>query len=329
MEYLWIFWTVLGTAAFLILAAFVTAYICFYMVFYVPKKKYRMTADEIRHLETAEPQIPEGEIYEVFREDMLRWTYANRERDFKRVEIVNKEGLTLRGKFYEYAPGAPINIIFHGYRGWAERDLNGGVFRCAAMGHSALLVDHRGAGLSDGKIITFGVKEVEDCIEWINFVHRELDPEAKILLGGVSMGAATVMMAAGRPDLPECVVGVLEDCGYSSAREIIKKVVREMKLPADLLYPFIKLGAKVYGRFDLDATPPIEAVKRARVPVLFIHGDTDDFVPCDMSRRCYEACTAPKEFVVIPGAGHGLAYPVDPDGYAKAAKAFFEKHAGV
>lgn len=329
MEYAWILWTVLGVAAFLAFAVLLTAYICFYMTFYVPKKKYRMTDAEITRLETADPMIPEGEIYEVYREDMLRWTYANRARDFKRVSIISKDGLTLRGKFYEYAPHAPINIIFHGYRGWAERDLNGGVFRCAAMGHSALLVDHRGSGLSDGKVITFGVKEAEDCIEWVKFVHSELDPEAKILLGGVSMGAATVMMAAGHPDLPDCVVGVLEDCGYSSAEEIIKKVVREMKLPADLAYPFIKLGAKVYGHFDLDATPPIEAVKHSRVPVFFIHGDTDDFVPCDMSRRCYEACNAPKELVVVKGAGHGLAYPVDPDGYAKAAKAFFEEHAGV
>ncbi len=329
MEHLWILWVLLGVAAFLTFAVFLTAYICFAMTFYVPKKKKYMTDEEIHRFETAEPQIPEGEIYEVFREDMLRWTYANRARDFKRVSITTKDGLTLRGKFYEHAPHAPINIIFHGYRGWAERDLNGGVFRCAAMGHSALLVDHRGSGLSDGKVITFGVKEVEDCIAWVHFVHRELDPEAKILLGGVSMGAATVMMAAGREDLPDCVVGILEDCGYTSAKEIIKKVVREMKLPADLLYPFIKLGARVYGHFDLDATPPIEAVKKARVPVLFIHGDTDDFVPCDMSRRCFDVCTSPKEFLVIPGAGHGLAYPVDPDGYAQAAKAFFEKHAGV
>lgn len=329
MEHSWILWVVLGVAAFLAFATLLTAYICFYRVFFVPKKKKRMTDTEIERLETAEPQIPHGEIYEVYREDMLRWIYANRARDFKRVSIVTKDGLTLRGKFYEHAPHAPINIIFHGYRGWAERDLNGGVFRCAAMGHSALLVDHRGSGLSDGKVITFGIKEAEDCIEWVRFVHSTLDPEAKILLGGVSMGGATVMMASGHPDLPDCVVGVLEDCGYSSAEEIIKKVVREMKLPPNLLYPFIRLGAKVYGHFDLDATSPIEAVKHARVPVLFIHGDTDDFVPCDMSRRCFETCTAPKELLVIHGAGHGLAYPVDPDGYAKAAKAFFEEHAGV
>lgn len=325
MEHAWILWTVLGVAAFLVFAALLTAYICFYITFFVPKKKYRMTREDVDHLLTAEPQIPKGEIYEVFREDMVGWIHAIRAMNPRQVSITSHDGLTLRGRFYEYAPGAPVEILFHGYRGCAERDLNGGVFRCAALGHSALLVDHRGSGTSDGNIITFGVLETEDCLRWINFVRGHIHPHADIFLGGVSMGAATVMMASGR-ELPENVKGILADCGYSSAKEIIKKVVREMKLPADLLYPFIKLGARIFGHFDLDATPPIEAVKHARVPMIFLHGNTDDFVPCDMSRRCCEACAAPKRFVEIEGAGHGLAYPVDPEGYVEAVREFYHEN---
>ena len=322
MQHIWILWTALGLAVFLLFAVLLTAYICFYMVFYVPKKKKRMTQADIDTLMTATPVIPEGDIYEVYREDMVGWTYAIRQMNPKLFSIVSHDGLTLRGRFYEHQPNAPVEILFHGYRGSAERDLNGGVFRCASLGHSALLVDHRASGLSDGNIITFGVKEVEDCLLWIEFVREHFGKDTPIFLGGVSMGAATIMMASGK-NLPDNVKGILADCGYSSAKEIIKKVVREMKLPAHLLYPFIKLGARIYGGFNLDATPPVEAVKHSRVPIIFIHGDSDDFVPCDMSRACFEACTSPKAFALIKGAGHGLAYPVDKEGYVAVVKAFY------
>ena len=157
MEYLWILWTALGALGFLSVAVLLTAYICFYLVFYVPKRKRRMTREAIDALYAAEPDIPEGEIYEVYREDMVAWTYAIRAMNPKELSIVSRDGLTLRGRFYELTPDAPVEILFHGYRGHAERDLNGGVFRCAALGHSALLVDHRASGASDGKVITFGV----------------------------------------------------------------------------------------------------------------------------------------------------------------------------
>ena len=320
----WMIWTLVGVVAFLLFASLLTAYICFYMVFYVPKKKKRMTDKEIQALTTAPPDIPEGDIYEVYREDMVKWTLAIRAMNPQSFSIKSKDGLTLRARFYELSPGAPVEILFHGYRGHAERDLNGGVFRCFGLGHSALLVDHRASGCSDGKIITFGVKEAEDCLLWIDFVKAHFGQDVRIFLGGVSMGAATVMMASGK-NLPANVQGILADCGYSSAKEIIKKVIKDMRLPAGLLYPFVKLGARLYGGFDLDATPPIEAVKHSKTPIIFFHGDTDDFVPCHMSQECYEACASPKAFVVIGGAGHGLAYPVDKDGYVAAARAFYEE----
>jgi dienelactone hydrolase len=142
-----------------------------------------------------------------------------------------------------------------------------------------------------------------------------------LIIGGVSMGAATVMMASGE-ELPENVVCVMADCGYSTAREIIKKVVREMKLPENLVYPFIKLGARIYGHFDLEETSPIEAVARSKTPIVFIHGDNDDFVPHSMSVACFEACNAPKKLVTIEGAGHGLAFPVNGKKYVDSLREF-------
>lgn len=294
-------------------AAAVIAYICFRMAFYVPKT--RQNAEEY--------PLPEGEIYDPYRDSMIRWIQQTRQTPCREVSIRSFDGLTLRGKYYEYAPGAPIELMFHGYRGSSERDLCGGMQRCFQLGRSALIVDQRACGASQGQVITFGVNESRDCHAWVDFMIREFGPEVKIILTGISMGAATVLMAAGKP-LPPNVMGVLADCGYTSAKDIIKKVIREMKLPPELAYPFVKLGARLYGHFDLDELPPIEAMQRCSLPVIFFHGEADDFVPCEMSARNYEACTSRKKLVTVPGAGHGLSYPKDHQRYLSELKAFFE-----
>ena len=141
------------------------------------------------------------------------------------------------------------------------------------------------------------------------------------MLGGVSMGAATVLTTAGE-DLPPNVVCILGDCGYSSAKEIIKKIVKEMHLPPSLVYPFIKLGAKLFGHFNLEETSPIEAMKTCKVPVLLIHGDKDAYVPYEMSEKIYAACSSPKRLVKVVDAGHGLAYPKDEAFYIATLKQF-------
>ena len=230
--------------------------------------------------------------------------------------------MRLTAKYYEYAPGAPIELMFHGYRGNAERDLSGGVQRCFQVGRSAFVVDQRCCGDSDGSTITFGIKEHRDCLSWVDFAINHFGPDVKLVLTGISMGASTVVMAAGKP-LPHNVIGVLADCGFSSAKEIIKTVIRQMGLPADLSYPFVRLGAKLYGRFDLEEYTPLEALKTCTLPVIFYHGETDDFVPCDMSREMYSAYAGKKALITIPNAGHGLSYPVDPAHYLQTLRDFF------
>lgn len=307
-----ILWIILGALGTLVTLAFLVTLYCFFKVFYSPKRTLP-GSDEY--------PIPEGDIYEVHREQITEWTKEIRAANYERFYIESFDGLTLSGKYFEYAPGAPLEILFHGYRGNSERDLCGGVARCFALGRSALIVDHRAAGESEGHVITFGINERHDCLSWINFAVSHFGNDVKIIITGVSMGAATVMLAAAE-DLPSNVVCALADCGYTSAEEIIKKIVAEMKLPPKLIYPFITLAARIFGRFDLNETSPMEAMKNAKIPVIFIHGDADDFVPCDMSKRLYEACVTQKKFVTIPGAGHGLAFPIDQTGYVEALRQF-------
>ena len=288
------------------------SYICFRMAFYTDRKEVRPEFD-----------IPPGDIYEPFRERMIGWMKATRALPREDMTITSFDGLLLKGRYYEFAPGAPIELMFHGYRGNADRDLCGGVQRCFALGHSALIVDQRGCGDSQGHVISFGINERKDCHSWLAFMQQRFGPEARIILCGISMGASTVLMAAGE-ELPDNVIGVLADCGFTSAREIICTVIRrDMKLPPRISYPFVKLGARLFGGFGLDETSAIEAVKKCRIPAIFYHGEADDFVPCDMSRALYEACISRKQLVTIPGAGHGLSYPVDKQRYLAELDAFF------
>ena len=306
-------WTLICLSLLLVLAVLVISYICFRMGFYSPPRVPRAEGDI---------GLPMGEIYEPYWASMQRWAAEANAMGPERVSITSFDGLTLRGKYYEYQPGAPMELMFHGYRGDSDRDLSGGVQRCFKLGRSALIVDQRASGTSDGNVSSFGGNEHKDCLRWIDFAIEKFGPDVKIILTGISMGAATVLMAGGK-ELPKNVIGILADCGYSTAREIIQKTIREMKLPPKLAYPFVKLGAKIFGHFDLEETDPMRAMESCTVPVIFFHGDDDDFVPCEMSKKVYEACKSRKQLVLVPGAGHGLSYPKAPEVYLKAAKEFF------
>lgn len=313
MKFLWIPISIIAAVAFAVL---LIAYVCYRMVFYSPKRK-----DDTFN-------IPEGEIYEAFRAPMEAWAKEVQAMPHEKFSITSYDGLILQGKFYEFAPNAPIELMFHGYRGSAERDLCGGVQRCFALGRSALIVDQRCHGKSEGSVITFGIKEHIDCLSWVDFMIHHFDQDVKIILTGISMGASTVLMAGGKP-LPKNVIGILADCGYCAPGDIIKKVIRQMGLPVNLSYSFVKLGAKLYGHFDLEESSPVEMVKNCTVPVIFFHGESDDLVPWEMSKTNYDACPGKKQLVTIPNAGHGLSYLVDPETYLKTLKDFFGPEASA
>lgn len=304
-------YVLLGAGALLLLISFV----CFYITFYNPKRTPEgMEAD----------RLPPGKAYEPYHEVMNGWHEETQAMSREEWEITSADGLTLRGRYYELTPDAPVEILFHGYRGFSERDMCGAVQRSFAVGHSALLVDLRCHGRSDGHIITFGLRESEDVPLWIEEVRRRFGADHPVMISGVSMGAATVMMATGL-DLPANVKAVLADCGYTSAKAIIQKVIRRLKLPA-FVYLFIRVGAVIYGGFDPDKADATAALRRCKVPVIFYHGDSDGFVPCEMSRENYAACAAPKMLVITDGADHGLCYPADTVRYVEQLKTFMAEN---
>lgn len=245
---------------------------------------------------------------------------------FKAVHITAQDGTPLAARYYHHADGAPLAIIFHGYRGYAERDGLGGYTLCTALGYNVLLPDQRAHGYSGGHTITMGVKERYDARDWTVWARSRFGPEVPIFLMGVSMGAATVLLAAGL-NLPDNVCGIVADCGYTSPREITRKCLPEYLpgMPLELTYAVGRLGAILFGHFDPEDADCEAAAAQSKVPILFVHGDADGFVPYDMGKRNYEACRAKgKKFLTVHGAEHAVSYYHDNDAYTKQATEFLQ-----
>ena len=287
---------------------------------------YRIPFYHPRHTESPYDLPPEAQ-YDPYRETMTALITAADALPFEPVEIASHDGAKLFGRYYRAADEAPLLIGFHGYKSTALRDMCGASELARQMEVNTLFVDQRAHGRSDGKTISFGVKERFDCLSWARYA-AERWPGRPIVLMGVSMGAATVLMASDL-ELPREVKGIIADCPYSDPSAIIKKVGRDsMGSASILLYPFILLGARLYGGFSLTAASPLKAVRRAKVPILLVHGEDDRFVPCDMSREVYDACAGAKTRVTVPGAPHGIAYVLDPDKYGRAVRRFLASAAG-
>ena len=286
------------------------AYYCYRRIFYAaPKKK------------NGPIKLPSGEQYEVNRDKMLSLIDEMRAIPFETVYIISFDGLNLAGRYYHVKDGAPVHIQFHGYKGWAYRDFCGGNKLARERGCNTLVVDQRAHGMSEGNTISMGINERFDCLSWINYICERFGRDVKIVISGVSMGATTVLMAAGL-GLPENVIGIIADCPYSSPKEIIMKVCSDMKLPERLMYPFVRLGAKLYGHFDLEAADAAEAVCHAKVPILLIHGEDDRFVPCSMSQKIFERFKEANPdgnmlLETFPGAGHGISFMEDEVRYGR------------
>lgn len=236
--------------------------------------------------------------------------------DYEKIYITSRNGLRLAARYYHICDGAPLHIQFHGYRGSALHDFCGGNKLAREFGHNTLVVDQRAHGDSEGHTISFGIKERLDCVDWVNYAVERFGSDIKIFISGVSMGATTVLMASGE-DLPRNVVGVIADCPFSSPKEIILKVCRDIGLPPRLSFPFAYLGALIFGRFNLTECNAVDSVRRSKIPILLVHGEDDDFVPLEMSRRIADANPDKVTFETFPLAGHGLSFVADPERYVK------------
>lgn len=272
-------------------------------------------------------EIPKGEAFDSSREKMLANINTLLEQPFERLTVRSYDGLRLVGKFYEGKPGAPLILFFHGYRSTAERDASGGFQLCREQGWHILMVDQRAHGESQGKTITFGIRERYDCQTWAAFMAKRLRSETPIFLWGISMGAATVLMASNL-DLPASVRGIVADCGYDTPGGILRETIRRWRWPLFPTYQMAALGARMFGGFRVDESSALECVKEARLPILLVHGEDDRMVPCRMAYALRHACASPVTLVTVSGADHGISWYVDMPAYQQALLGFMQEHSG-
>ena len=236
------------------------------------------------------------------------------------VSIKSYDGKTLYASYYNLFDGAPLTILFHGYKSLGVRDFSAIAAECMKLRQNLLLIDQRAHGRSEGKVISFGIKERFDCKSWVDYAVGRFGKDTKILLYGISMGAATVLMASELP-LKENVKGIVADCPYSSPKDIILKVCRDRRLPPWLISPFIRLGAILFGGFKLDECSAENAVTKTKIPILLIHGEADDFVPCTMSDKIARKGRT-VTYLKVPGANHGRALIYGRKAYLSKLTAF-------
>lgn len=241
------------------------------------------------------------------------------------ISVRSFDGLLLHGELLRRENARGSVILFHGWRSAGLLDFSCGLKMYYEMGLNLLLVDQRAHGRSEGRFITYGVRERRDVQSWVERHNQALGAELPVLLGGLSMGATTVLMACGLP-LPKNVKGVIADCGFTSPYEIIRKVIGDRKLPKAPVAAMLGLQTRLFAGFGLKECSTTEALAENRLPTLLVHGEGDAFVPCEMSRRAYEACAAEdKTLLTVPQAGHGQSYLVQPERYRAVLSAFVDR----
>ncbi len=241
------------------------------------------------------------------------------------VIIKNRKGKNLHG--VEFRNPSNSNVWVIQPHGWTNvnREMSGYAFEYYRRGFNILLPDLRGHNNSEHKFVTMGWLDRLDIVDWINSIVKE-NPKAKIIIHGVSMGGATTMMTTGEK-LPKNVVLAIEDCGYTSVKDIFTdQAIRKYHLPPKLVIPPASFVCKLINGFFFSEGSCVNQLKKSKTPTLFIHGDKDDFVLPSNLDIVYRACAAPKAKYVVKGAEHALSSHCFHEEYWEVVDAFVEKY---
>lgn len=240
--------------------------------------------------------------------------------------LMSRDGLVLTGHWRDCPQPKRVIIAMHGWRSHWSRDFGMIADFWHENGCAVLYPEQRGHDKSEGEYIGFGLLERHDCRAWIDWVNRRTAGKLPVYLAGISMGATTVLMTAGM-DLPDNVCGVMADCGFTSPAAIWTHVARNNLHLHYGLHPAL-VDARCRKRIQMGAREytTLDAMGECTVPVLFVHGTEDRFVPVEMTYENYKACASPKHLFIVPGAVHGTSYREDKAGYEQAVLSFFEQY---
>jgi fermentation-respiration switch protein FrsA (DUF1100 family) len=242
----------------------------------------------------------------------------------QQVQILANDGTLLVGHWFSNEKAERIIIAMHGWRSGWNWDFGLAAPFLLEQGCSVLFAEQRGQGGSGGEYMGLGALERYDCMKWVQWVNENRNPRnLPIYLAGISMGASTVMMCADMK-LPDNVKGIIADCGFTSPKDICKHVVeRNLHLSFRIRESVAEALCKKRNRAGLMSGSAKRSLAKSNVPVLFIHGSDDCFVPVSMTFENYKACRSPKTLFIVPGADHGMSYYTDKAGYEKALLRFW------
>lgn len=239
------------------------------------------------------------------------------------VKLLSHDGVMLTGHWFPKENAKRVVLAMHGWRSAWNRDFGMVADFLDRQGCSVLYAEQRGQNNSGGAYMGLGLMERYDCLDWVNWIMARCGSEIPIYLSGISMGATSVLMAAGL-DLPESVHGILSDCGFTSPRAIGKHVAnKNLHMLFELRSGLADLLCRRKISMGLDDYSTVDAMRHCNVPVLFVHGTRDHFVPVRMTYENYEACRGPKRLFIVQGADHGMSYYCDRAGYEAAVKQFW------
>ncbi|MBQ7875848.1 MAG: alpha/beta hydrolase [Clostridia bacterium] len=268
--------------------------------------------------------------------DMSQWEiykkiiHSNKDylsaREKEVITIKSRDNLSLYGEYFPADTLSDTTVIcFHGYTstGWDS---------CASIaaffikeGYNCLIVDNRAHGKSEGDYVGFGILDRYDALSWIEHINKAYNPK-NVILYGVSMGGATVVMTSGLPNLPQNVKAIVSDCAFTSPFDVFSHILkRDYHLPKFPVMNFNNMLTRKNAGYGFSDYSTLDAVKVTKVPIIFIHGEKDDFVPTYMSRQNFEACQSPKELVIIENASHAAAYYENVSLYEAKVKNFLSK----
>ena len=245
----------------------------------------------------------------------------------KEITIQSYDDLKLNALYIPCtAPSKKTVILVHGYNSWNGSMGGFAQYYTEILGYNVLMPNLRGHGNSEGRYIGFGWHDRKDILQWIDVIIEKSGEETQIVLHGVSMGAATVLMTSGEA-LPPNVKCIISDCAFSSVEGILGYQVKRMfKLPKFPLIYFTSLVCKMKAGYYIGEASALKQVHNSKLPILFIHGSEDRFVPTEMAYELYEVAVCPKQLLVVEGAAHGTSFWKDPEAYKEALVAFLQNY---